>query len=235
MLAPLLALALTGSGSCVAIWSGIEKGKGFQQDVVGDVLHGDASRVERLRAHFLEGCAQLPEAEQACGDEHPGRMLFRACPGLGRVFHEAATQPDVSSPELAKLREEGLAREAVTQLRQLGQAARLLRLRASDKSTDFTFPADAGPTPSADCCATPSHTCAPDPKLWDVPTWKALAFAPQEPLRFHYSFHASGQGRDARFVLRAEGDPECSGQKQVWELTGQSTGGQFVVSDVEKK
>lgn len=236
MLAPLLALALTAAPSdrCQAIWSGIEQGKDFKQDVVGNMLHGDASKIAKLRDHFLEGCGALPDAEQACGTAHPGRQLFRICPALGRVFHESATQPDVSGNELAKLREEGLAREAVAKLRDLGQNARMLRLR-SGPSAEFAFPADAGPSPAVDCCATPTRTCAPDPKLWANPTWKALGFSPAEPLRFHYSFQSTGKGREASFVIRAEGDPDCSGQKQVWEVNGQSTGGKFVVSDAEKK
>ena len=235
MLAPLLALALTANADrCGQIWSGIEQGKAFKQDVLGDVLHGDASRVATLRGHFLEKCSALGESEQACGVAHPGRTLMRACPGIGQAFHEASTAADVASPETAKLREEGIASEAVAHLRTLGQAARQLRLKNGPKA-DFAFPTSADDTPSTSCCNQPNKLCMPDAKLWDNDTWKALGFAPKQPLHFRYSFTSSGQGRDATFVVRAVGTSDCNSTEETWEITGASNGKAFIVSDAVKK
>jgi len=233
MLALLLTLGLgaTPAGRCGAIWSGIEQGKGFRQDVVADMLHGAPEKVATLRAHFLEGCARLPDADLACGEAHAGRALFRSCPALGQVFHAAATAPDVAGGAIAKLREEGLAREALANLRALGQAARLLRLQ-DGPSASFEFPKSTGPTPARDCCQSAEKTCAAAAKDWLAPTWKALRFAPKGPLRFRYSFESSGKGKQARFTARAEGDPDCNGNRQVWEVTGQPEGGRFTVADV---
>jgi hypothetical protein len=236
VLAPLLALTLaaaTGS-RCEAIWSGIESGKDFKQDVLGNLLHNDASKVAVLRGHFLEHCGELGESEQSCGAAHPGRMLFRACPGLGQAFHLAATAPDVASAELTEIREEGLAREAVANLRQLGRAARQLRLQNGPKA-DFAFPSSTEKTPRTACCETASKLCAPNDADWKHPTWKALGFAPTGPFRFHYRFVSSGTGRQAAFVIQAVGDPECSGETETWELTGQSDGKQFVVGEPVRK
>ena len=76
--------------------------------------------------------------------------------------------------------------------------------------------------------------CPAQPAAWKQPTWHALDFAPRGPLRFHYSFQASGQGRAARFTVRAEGDPDCSGKRQAWELTGAEQGPGFVISAVKE-
>ncbi|MBS2029638.1 MAG: hypothetical protein JST54_17175 [Deltaproteobacteria bacterium] len=235
MLASLLALALAASGDrCSQIWSDIEHGKDFKQDVVGDVLHGDASRIATLRGHFLEKCSALSEAEQACGVAHPGRALMRACPGIGQAFHESSTAADVASPETARLRQEGVASEAVSNLRALGQAARQLRLKNGPKP-DFEFPATEEYTPAAPCCSQPTKLCVPDAKTFSGATWKALGFAPKEPLHFRYSFTSEGKGRGAKFVVRAVGTSDCDGAEEIWEITGASNGKAFIVSDAVKK
>lgn len=231
MLAMLLAVGLLASPAqrCDSLWSGIEQGKAFRQELA-DMLQGYPAKIAAFRAHFLDGCQSLPAKDLDCGEAHPGRALFRQCPALGQLFHAAATAPDVAGAKVAELREEGLAREALANLRALGQAARMLRLQ-DGPSSKFEFPDSVGPTPARACCASPEKTCASQPADWKSATWKALHFAPRGPLRFRYSFESGGQGKAAHFTARAEGDPDCNGQPKRWELTGSSEGGRFVVTE----
>ena len=235
MLAPLLALTLLGTPDrCDAIWKSIEQGKDFKEDVVGNVLHGDASRVSALRGHFVEKCSQLSEGEQACGVQHPGRPLLRTCAGLGEAFHEATNAPDVAGAANAKLRAQSIAEAAVAHLREVGQAARQLRLKNGPKN-DFQFPASEELTPAAPCCSQPNQLCQPDEKTWDAATWKALGFAPKEASHYRYTFTSSGKGREAKFAVRAVGTSDCAKDEEIWEITGQSDGKHFIVSDAVKR
>src|SRR2546430_12695679 len=45
------------------------------------------------------------------------------------------------------------------------------------KKPGFAFPRSTGWTPAKSCCGQPGDKCAPDPKLWTDPTWKALNFS----------------------------------------------------------
>ena len=235
MFGSLLALSLAASPAspCAAIWSEIARGEGYR-DVAANMLHGDPAREAALKVHFIHGCEALPPASRACGVAHPGRALLRACPALGQVFHHAATAPDVAGADLTQLRDQGLAREAMVNLRAIGQAARKLRL-ASGPTAQFTFPASAGPAPAGDCCQQPAKACASRADDWQGDTWKALGFAPTGPLRFHYRFRSSGTGRGARFTATATGRPDCRGPAQTWQVTGAARGSTFTVSAVVRR
>jgi hypothetical protein len=77
----------------------------------------------------------------------------------------------------------------------------------------------AGPTPPVGaCCEAADGRCAPDPALWDHPTWRALGFLLPESHRYSYQYEVVEGGKG--FVARAIGDLDCDGTYSTFELTG---------------
>jgi hypothetical protein len=76
-------------------------------------------------------------------------------------------------------------------------------------------PLSAGPTPRPACCEV-GGTCDPDPKLWDAPGWRALAFSIDGPFRYSYEYAPDASGTSA--VLRAVGDLDCDGTTSLYEI-----------------
>jgi len=79
------------------------------------------------------------------------------------------------------------------------------------------FPPSAPLTPPlGTCCERKEKTCAPDPKLWEAATWKALYFEVRDPFRYSYEFVSSEKG----FTARAVGDLDCDGKTGTYEIQG---------------
>jgi len=88
-----------------------------------------------------------------------------------------------------------------------------------EKNT-YVFPASTGLTPSMACCDWPSGRCERVPSQWTHPTWKMLWFKPIGE-RFDRQYEVVSNGRSgpgARAWLRAHGDKECNGKKDVIEV-----------------
>ncbi|MDW8281945.1 MAG: pilin [Myxococcales bacterium] len=72
------------------------------------------------------------------------------------------------------------------------------------------FPQTQTATPPANsCCSQVGHKCAPDPVLWQTPTWQALNFSVDDPHYYWYSFVSSGVATTAQFDARAHGNLNC--------------------------
>ena len=112
-------------------------------------------------------------------------------------------------------------------LRTAQTTAQMLVADAPDAKT-FRFPASAGPSPAADCCATAEKACPPNPKDFEHASWEALGVHPEGKVRYHYTLTTSGVGPAATLVLRAEGDPQCKGVKDIWEVKGRMEKGALV-------
>jgi len=104
------------------------------------------------------------------------------------------------------------------------------------------FPASAATTPLAGtCCASPGRKCAPNPALWQDPTWAALGFAVDDPFYYSYQYVASGSDATSQFTARVMGDLDCDNRFSTYERTGRIdsqrnvTGGAglYVVNDIE--
>lgn len=66
---------------------------------------------------------------------------------------------------------------------------------------------------------TPSQVpCGSQPQPWPpdaAPGWKALGFAPPEPLRYSYEYLPDPDGKS--FAVRAHGDLNCDGRTSLFE------------------
>jgi len=76
-------------------------------------------------------------------------------------------------------------------------------------------PLAAGPTPLPACCEV-GGTCDPDPKLWEAPGWRALAFSIDGPYRYTYEYAPDPSGTSA--LVRAVGDLDCNGEPSLYEV-----------------
>ena len=84
------------------------------------------------------------------------------------------------------------------------------------------LPPPAGPTPPLGACCRPGNDdgkCAPDPALWDHPTWRALHFSIDDPHRYSYQVVTEG---GAIYAVRAYGDLDCDGAYATFTLASGS-------------
>lgn len=88
----------------------------------------------------------------------------------------------------------------------VGALARELRAYAERRPTGKSFPKSAPPTPAKPPAGT---KVALGPDAWKHPTWKALGFAPTEPLYYSYRIVTTTAGQRAE--VRAEGDLDGDG------------------------
>lgn len=86
------------------------------------------------------------------------------------------------------------------------------------------LPQAAGPAPAAPS-ETPLTVVFSAPETPGAPSWQALGFEPDGPIRFRYSLIPSAPGCDssphasASLVLRAEGDLDADGTLSLFERT----------------
>ena len=81
------------------------------------------------------------------------------------------------------------------------------------------FPPSVGPTPTGNPCDQPGRKFAANPKAWEQPAWRALAFEVSDPHYYRYEFTSAGEGPAATFTARALGDPDCTGTGSTFEQT----------------
>jgi type IV pilus assembly protein PilA len=83
------------------------------------------------------------------------------------------------------------------------------------------FPGTQAATPPAnDCCGQVGQKCAPNPTLWQTPTWNALNFSVDDPHYYWYSF-TSTPGAGAKFDATANGNLNCDAVYSTFMRHGQ--------------
>ncbi|MBN1947929.1 MAG: hypothetical protein JW797_19840 [Bradymonadales bacterium] len=87
------------------------------------------------------------------------------------------------------------------------------------------FPASTPLTPSRIPCG---ERAAPQPELWQHPTWQALGFSLADPHYYSYRFESSGVGPNATFTASAFGDLDCDGEFSTFMRVGEVTAGGWV-------
>jgi len=88
----------------------------------------------------------------------------------------------------------------------------LVRAVEAERRKDGKLPAALARTPA-------QVPCGAEPEPWPAdaaPGWKALGFAPAEPLRFAYEYVPDSDGKS--FTVRAYGDLNCDGKNSLYEL-----------------
>jgi hypothetical protein len=80
-----------------------------------------------------------------------------------------------------------------------------------------------GPTPPVGACCIQGGRCAPDPTLWDHPTWQALTFSIDDSHYYSYEYEVIDGGE--AYVVRAIGDLDCDGVVSTFEMRGMVTEG----------
>ena len=106
----------------------------------------------------------------------------------------------------------------------------------------FPYGADGGVgpvifTPTSKCCTNPGEKCAPNPSIWNHPTWAALNFSVDDP---HYYQYAGG-GDQEQFTGGAIGDLDCDDifstfwrtAKILDDLSVSGGAGLFIANDIE--
>ena len=85
-----------------------------------------------------------------------------------------------------------------------------------------------GPTPATPCCKQPDQKCPPTPADWADPTWQALEFQIDEPMRFQYSYESDGK----IVTATATGDLACDGHATTLTLKRTLDNGQPVFEPI---
>lgn len=103
------------------------------------------------------------------------------------------------------------------------------------------FPISTVPHPAGKCCLHPGEKCAPDPAVWDNPTWRALNFSVDDPHYFQYLHTSAGTGSTATFAAAAFGDLDCDSIFSTFSRSGRvltdlsvsGGAGLFIQNDIE--
>ncbi len=189
---------------------------------------GWTDAAEKIPAYFEPHCQALKDDAFACVAKAKGKEM-RGCrdamEALGKAMVRYSEEKEPGGFERFQLR--AMQTEPKVVLRTAQTTAQMLVADAPDAKT-FRFPASAGPSPAADCCATAEKACPPNPKDFEHASWEALGVHPEGKVRYHYTLTTSGVGPAATFVLRAEGDPQCKGVKDIWEVKGRMEKGALV-------
>ena len=143
----------------------------------------------------------------------------------------------IAGPNLAKYTRKAKTSEAIVNLKRLFDGSTNYYYRSQDMtSRDGTiilpqFPGlgqafGAAPGSNA-CCGQPADKCAPAdapgspyPGAWNNAPWEQLGFAINRPHYYWYSFDTLGQGVDAAFTARAQGDLNCNLTTSLFERVG---------------
>jgi type II secretory pathway pseudopilin PulG len=127
----------------------------------------------------------------------------------------------VAVPAFTKYIKRSKTIEARTTLRELHHAANAYREQHAGKK--FAFPPSTDWTPARGCCGQPGDKCAPDPKAWNAPAWRAFGVPVQDPHYFQYRFTSKGRGANATFSVEARGDLDCDGVFSSYRLEDGAT------------
>ena len=99
------------------------------------------------------------------------------------------------------------------------EANRLSRSAKASAVENGAFPkGSVGPTPAGDCCTQPGNMCKTSSADWQNPVWQALNFEQFEDKTIYQFSYESADGKT--FTAKVEGDADCDGTKQTWQIHG---------------
>lgn len=172
--------------------------------------------------------SQLPSQRRGGSGPSSGMLVGLAvgCAVLIGVVMVLGVLSAIAIPAFMKFQRRSKTTEAVMNIRKLHDAA--ISYYVSDQPAAAgggavsRFPASVAATPSRPYCADGSDgdRFVPSGVDWDDPTWKALAFEIRDPHYYRYDFDSRGQGPNAAFTARANGDLDCDGQPSTFERVG---------------
>ena len=156
----------------------------------------------------------------AAGDSRLSKGAIIAIGLAGSAFVLLPVLAAIAIPAFMTYQRKAQTTEAEQLLRAIAMGARMHQEMAAPGGAPALE--SVGPTPPAgSCCQGVNGKCAPDPALWDHPTWQALGFSIQDSHRYSYQYEVTDGGKG--FVARALGDLDCDGLFSTFELTGAST------------
>lgn len=135
----------------------------------------------------------------------------------------------VAGPELMKYQTRSKTAEAVQNVSKIADGAKAYYLaEQTNRTGDLLpkqFPISVGPTPPNFACQGNAPFKFNPVQFSDVngfghPSWQSLQFGVSKPFLFRYTFIAQGNGRNATFSARAEGDLDCDNQSSIFEQVG---------------
>jgi predicted small lipoprotein YifL len=138
----------------------------------------------------------------------------------------------VAIPAFIKYTKRAKSSEANMNLQKIRSAAEVYfctpRVDQQGNMLPNQFPASAGPTPEAGCCAAlggsdlnGDDACDDDPERFSGETWLALNFQPSGKHYYAYQFTSNGKtGNEAEFTASAFGDLDCDGIRSTFEVRG---------------
>lgn len=155
-----------------------------------------------------------------------GRSYENGSVGMMSVTATLGMLAAVAIPAFQRYMELGKSTEAKMFIKWIsdGALAHYHNPPFSDASTPAPkhFPPESvGPTPPVGACCMQGGKCAPDPALWEHPTWRALGFSIEDPHYYSYQYEVLDGGK--AFVARAIGDLDCDGVLATFELSGTVT------------
>jgi type IV pilus assembly protein PilA len=176
---------------------------GFDPEQLAMVLGRHLSRQsQKLLAPKLDGGRLSLALPLAFGDDGGGAIVAVAVVGVLSA---------VAIPAFMKYLRKSKSSEAMVGVKRLFDGARTYYL------DNQKLPPSVGPTPPpGSCCRAPGGKCAPDPKLWDVPGWRELAFSMDDPFEYSYEFVAGATD----FTVRVVGDLDCDGEYSTFQIVG---------------
>jgi type II secretory pathway pseudopilin PulG len=209
----LLAVALSvGAGlSSSAVAAPSETPKALYDAALKADLSGDALASQELLLTLASRYSDSRYGQAA--RRRIGGGLGAAAPAVVGVLAAVAI------PAFVKYTKRSKTVEASMNLRRLfdGQVSHFSAERAntSGEILPNQFATTTKPAPAQVPCGV-----AVAPRGFDQPGFKALNFAPQDPIRFQYQVISEGVGTDARFTVRAVGDLDCDGVLSTFERVG---------------
>ena len=136
----------------------------------------------------------------------------------------------VAGPELMKYQTRAKTSEAVQNVSKVADGARSYYLseltNRQGQLIQKQFPLTVGPTPANFAC----QAGAPqkfDPRDFSdaagfgMESWQYIQFGVSKPFLYRYHFLSQGQGQNAIFTARAEGDLDCDGVSSLFEQSGE--------------
>ena len=135
----------------------------------------------------------------------------------------------VAGPELMKYQTRAKTSEAIQNVSKIADGARAYYLaeqtNRQGQLLQKQFPVTTLLTPASYACNNGSPI-KHDPRTYSTPdtfgspSWQGLQFAVSKPFLYSYIFETNGEGQNALFSARAEGDLDCDNAVGLFEQTG---------------
>jgi hypothetical protein len=198
---------------CVNVFTHVEQNYKLGKNTIGRLTVNER---QQYRAWFIESCLTMDDGVLSCAEKATPIEItdcheFMAA--LSVVKRHSGPVDEVTALRIRRR----LAEDEPQQL--LPRMSALISGMYADRDSQKTFQVvAAGPTPKDSCCDHPDGLCPVVEADWSTPGWKPLGFVPYGPTRYHYAIVP--QKKADSFLVRALGDPLCSGHDDVWEIHG---------------